>query len=105
MSSAQQGFPPSSSLTSNNIKIDILPVLANSQASYVLQNNLNQLSIKTRSLTKLKYSFIPGNIALGEYWTIPRGCEEVLSDLNFSGKIIYIQADIACDVEFKEIYS
>lgn len=106
MSTAQQGFPPLSTTGSNEVKIDYLDILLPSvEYPYALENGVAQLFIKTRTVTKLKYSFVTGDIALGKYWSIPRGCNETISDLSLNGKIIYIEADSACKVELKQFYS
>lgn len=105
MSSAQQGFPPSSTVGSSEVKIEGVPLLANTETPYPLENGIAQLFIKSRTVTKLKYAFQSGNIASGDYWTIPKGCNDTISDLSFTGKIIYIQADDACIVELKQFYT
>lgn len=105
MSTAQQGFPPSSIVGSSEVKIEGVPLPANTETPYPLENGIAQLFIKSRTITKLKYSFEAGKIASGDYWTIPRGCNDSINDLSLNGKIIYIQSDDACIVEFKQFYT
>lgn len=107
MSTAQQGFPPSSVTGSSNVSIKELALLATTETPFTLTAvNLNQLFIKSRTKkTELKYSFVMGDIALGNYWTIPWGCTEALTDINFSGKILYVEASNNCTIEIMQIFS
>ena len=104
MSTAQQGFPPAQLVNSSDAKIDNLSVLANTETAYPLSSGVNQLFIKAREInTILKYSFTLGDIALGKYWTIPKGCTESLTALNFTSKIVYIEANQNSVIEFFEL--
>lgn len=105
MSTGTQAFPPSEFAQSNNVKTDFKSCTALTEESYVLEDNVNQLFIKSRSSNILKISFVSGDIALGKYWTIPKGCGESILSIDFIGKILYIEASTTCEIEVMQLYT
>ena len=78
--------------------------LANTEYSHVLQTKLKQLKIKTMNGAKLQYAFVLGDSAL-KFRTIPKFNEDSLSDLDLTGKTLYIQSNLAATiVEIVELY-
>jgi hypothetical protein len=105
MPTAQQGFPPIDLVMSGEIKCSELSVIANTETPFTLTNGLNQLFIKCRDLKPVKISFFLGDIDLGKYWTIPIGCTEAITGLDFIGKTLYIKASSSCTIEIMELYT
>lgn len=104
-------YPPSSSAvsiqgaTSEKISI-ITATLANTEYSLALQTDLKQLRIKARNNASLRMAFVAGDTNNGSpYWTISRGCCENIDAISFTGKTLYIRANIALtEVEVMELY-
>jgi hypothetical protein len=103
-------YPPLSSTVNlqgaQNAKISIITaILANTEYSLSLQTDLKQLRIKARNSSKLKIAFVSGDIALGDYWTINKGCVENIDAISFTGKILYIESNTAItEIEVMELY-
>jgi hypothetical protein len=92
-------------IAAKTIKITNLTLsLANTEYNHPLQSKLKQLKIKSRSASRLQYAFIEGDSSV-QFQTIPKFCEEFLSGLDFTDKILYIQTDsTATIVEIVELY-
>jgi hypothetical protein len=105
MPTAQQGFPPIDLVMSGEVKTYAISLLANVETSVTLTNGLNQLFIKCRTMNACKISFISGDITLGNYWTIPVGCTESITSLDFLGKTLYLEASVSCTIEVMELYT
>lgn len=92
-------------IAAKTIKITNLTLsLANVEYNHPLQSKLKQIKIKSRSASRLQYAFIEGDSSV-LFKVIPKFCEEVLVDVDFTGKILYVQSDsTAAIVEIVELY-
>ena len=77
--------------------------IASTEYSHSLQSNLKQLIIKPRGDARLQVSFASGESGT-KYVTIPKGAVLNMSDLTFSGKTLYMQANKTGIVEIMELY-
>lgn len=101
-----QGFVPRDVTIqgSQNVNIINYPIIAaNTEYSIALTSNLKDAIIRNRDITVTKISFINGQSG-STYFTIPKGCSLVMSDLDLTGKTIYFQAVDISTLEIIEFY-
>ena len=70
-----------------------------------LQTGLRQLIIRSRGTAKLQFSFVSGESST-KFMTVPKNATFCMDALEFSGKILYIQADADGGIaEILELYT
>ena len=78
--------------------------LANTEYAHTLQTDVKQIRIRCREVADLKYSFVVTESGT-KYWSIPKGCVDNITDISFTGKILYLQSSKASViVEIAEFY-
>jgi hypothetical protein len=80
----------------------IIP-LANTEYSHSLTASLKQLVVKARNRAKLQVAFVSGDSLLN-YITIWPGNVLSISDLDFNGKVLYFNCDVASTLEILELF-
>ena len=78
--------------------------LVNNEVEFILQNNLNQIIIRSRVSATIKYSFVSGESGTN-YFTIKSGTVLFLDALTFNSKKIYFQSDTTTIIEILELYT
>lgn len=77
----------------SNVKITHLSVvLADTEYSLVLTDGLKELRIRCEEYAELQYAFNAGESST-LYWSIFRGTCDNISDIDFTGKTLYIQCN------------
>ncbi len=105
----QQGFVPVSGTITVSYPTtpklsNITLSLANTEYSFALTTSLKQLIIKSRGLAKLQISFNSGESGT-TFFTLPKGTNLSLTDVELTGKVIYVQSDTPSTiVEVLELY-
>lgn len=72
-------------------------LVAGTEYSYALPSGTKQFIIQSRNPAKLRVATLPGETATN-YTTIWKGGSLTISDVNFTGKILYIQSDTASTI-------
>lgn len=106
MSNVTQGLKSSVTVSgpSNKLITNLSIPLANTEVSHALQNNLKQLVVRARTLSRLQIAFVSSESGT-KYLTISPGCVLELTDINFTSSTLYIQSSIAGNViEILELY-
>lgn len=110
MPNLQPSFIPVASTVSversnSNLITNLSMSLANTEYSHTLQNKLHELIIKARESTRLKIAFVSGDSGV-KFFTIEKGNVLFLSEVDFTGKTLYIQSTVASvTVEIMELYN
>ncbi len=80
-----------------------IPVI-NTEVSHVLQDNLNELVIRSRDIAKVQISFVSTESGT-KFVTINPGAVLCLNGLDFDTKTLYVQSDTVTTLEILEIHS
>lgn len=78
-------------------------LLALTEYSHTLENNLKQLTVKSRSAVNLNLSFSVGQTLIN-YLSLKKGNVLHLKDLDFNNMTLYMNADASTVVEIVELY-
>lgn len=89
----------------SNVKITNITILvANTEMSYVLSDNLKNLWIATRGFDTIKYTFTATESGT-TFITLKKGTAHEITDINFTGKTFYFQGPrVGTIVELMEFF-
>lgn len=91
-----------SAATDSKITNYVVP-LSNTEYSHALVNGLKQLLIRSREKCTVHFAFVSGE-SLTKYMTILPGVALNVSDLDFTGKVLYFNCSVPCTLEILEFY-
>jgi hypothetical protein len=91
-------------LFAKNVLITNVSTVAITETSHVLQQNLNELVIRSRNMINLRLAFASGE-TINNYVTLKPGAVLSLGGLDLASTTIYIRSDSDDTVEILELYS
>jgi len=88
---------------SDSALVTNLALAASTEVSHSFQTNVQQAIIRVRELVDMQFTFT--SLESGtKYITLKAGCVLKLTELDFTGKILYAQTNANSTVEIMEFY-